>query len=89
MQLLLFKNSPQLLWISRKVHECEVIASSSFLHDKGFFIALQVLRRLQNVSHGDLFLPENWSGSELNLVCKLRISFAIYLDPWSPDASIK
>ena len=30
MQLLLFKNSPQLLWISRKVHECEVIASSSF-----------------------------------------------------------
>ena len=56
MQLLLFKNSPQLLWISRKVHECEVIASSSFLHDKGFVIALQVLRHHQAVSHGDVFL---------------------------------
>tara|TARA_B100000900_G_scaffold211568_1_gene179353 strand:- start:64 stop:237 length:174 start_codon:yes stop_codon:yes gene_type:complete len=56
MQLLLFKNSPQLLWISRKVHECEVIASSSFLHDKGFVIALQVLRHHQTVSHGDVFL---------------------------------
>ena len=56
MQLLLFKNSPQLLWISRKVHKCEVIASSSFLHDKGFVIALQVLRHHQTVSHGDVFL---------------------------------
>ena len=56
MQLLLFKNSPQLLWISRKVHECEVIASSSFLHDKGFVIALQVLRHHQTVSHGDVFV---------------------------------
>ena len=56
MQLLLFKNSPQLLWISLKVHECEVIASSSFLDDKGFFIALQVLRHHQAVSHGDAFL---------------------------------
>ena len=56
MQLLLFKNSPQLLWISRKVHECEVIASSSFLHDKGFVIALQVHRHHQTVSHGDVFL---------------------------------
>ena len=56
MQLLLFKNSPQLLWISRKVHECEVIASSSFLHDKGFVIALQVLRHYQVVSRGDVFL---------------------------------
>ena len=56
MQLLLFKNSPQLLWISRKVHECEVTASSSFLNDKGFAIALQVLRHHQAVSHGDVFL---------------------------------
>ncbi len=56
MQLLLFKNSLQLLWISRKVHECEVTASSSFLNDKGFAIALQVLRHHQAVSHGDVFL---------------------------------
>ena len=56
MQLLLFKNSLQLLWISRKVHECEVIASLSFLHDKGFVIALQVHRHDQTVSHGDVFL---------------------------------
>ena len=56
MQLLLFKNSPQLLWTSRKVHECEVIASSSFLHDKSFVIALQVLRHHLTVSHGDVFL---------------------------------
>ncbi len=56
MQLLLFKNSLQLLWTSRKVHECDVIASSSFLNDKGFAIALPVHRHRQSVSHGDVFL---------------------------------
>ena len=56
MQLLLFKNSPQLLWISRKVYECVVIASSSFLYDNDFIVAMQVHRRHQTVSHSDVFL---------------------------------
>ncbi|KZR90799.1 hypothetical protein MITS9508_00032 [Synechococcus sp. MIT S9508] len=56
MQLLLFKNSLQLWWISRKVHECEVITSSSFLNDKDFISALHVHRHHQAISHGDVFL---------------------------------